>query len=229
VSSQFVTKRALTPSPALARIAPFAVFILLLIVESVAGGRAGDLQWLTVLRPFIVAVVLAALWRHYEELHELPRIPWRYWILGIALGLGVFAAWIVLDHGWMVIGTPRGYAPLAKDGRVDVTLALLRAAGFALIVPVMEELFWRSFLLRRIDAQDFLRKDPRTATLAAFALSSALFASEHSFWLAGLVAGAAYNVCFMRSRNLWVSILSHAITNGTLALYVLATHRWHAW
>ena len=227
--SQFVTKGALAPSPAFARIAPFALFIFLLALESLLAGRVGDLQWLTILRPFIVAVALAALWRYYEELHGLPRIAWRHWIAGIALGLAVFGAWIVLDHGWMVMGNPRGYAPLTESGRVDVTLAALRVAGFVLIVPVMEELFWRSFILRWIDARDFLAKDPRSVSLTAFALSSALFASEHSLWLAGLVAGAAYNVCFMGSRNLWVPILSHATTNATLALWVLATHQWHLW
>ena len=216
-------------SPALARIAPFAVFIFLLALESLLGDKAGDLRWLTVLRPLIVAVVLAGLWRHYEELHVLPRIAVRHWALAVVLGFAVFGAWIALDNGWAVIGHPKGFAPLDTDGHLDITSAALRFAGFVLVVPVMEELFWRSYLLRRIDAHDFLAKDPRTAGFIAFALSSALFASEHSLWLAGLLAGVAYNACFMASRNLWVPILSHAITNGTLALYVLATRQWHLW
>jgi CAAX prenyl protease-like protein len=216
-------------SPAAARIAPFAVFLLLLVLESLARERAGDLRWLTVLRPVIVASVLAALWRHYDELHVLPRIDKRHWALAIGLGFAVFGAWIFFDHGWAAIGQPAGFIPLANDGSLDVTLAVLRLAGFALIVPVMEELFWRSYILRRIDVEDFRARDPRAASLAAFALSSALFASEHSLWFAGLLAGAAYNFCFMRSRNLWVSILSHAITNGTLGLWILATHEWKYW
>jgi CAAX prenyl protease-like protein len=220
---------SLRPSPAVARAAPFALFIGLLAIESLVGDKAGDLRWLTILRPFLVAALLALLWRHYEELHVLPRVAPGQWILAVVLGLGVFLAWITFDRGWMVIGEPRGFAPVDARGGLDPVAAALRLAGFALVVPVMEELFWRSFLLRRIDAHDFLARDPRAVSLAAFALSSALFASEHSFWFAGLLAGAAYNVCFMRSRNLWISITSHAITNGTLGLWILAHGAWRLW
>jgi CAAX prenyl protease-like protein len=224
--SPFVSIR---PSPAFARIAPFALFIVLLAIESLIGDRAGDLRWLTVLRAFLVAGALALLWRHYEELHRFPRVALRHWALAIGLGIATTLAWIVLDRGWAVLGAPKGFAPLDAAGRVDPTLALLRLVGFALVVPVMEELFWRSYLLRRIVSHDFLAVDPRTAGFAAFALSSALFASEHSFGQAGLLAGAAYNVCFMRSRNLWVAILAHAITNGTLGIWILATGSWRYW
>jgi CAAX prenyl protease-like protein len=93
----------------------------------------------------------------------------------------------------------------------------------------MEELFWRSFLLRWIDSRDFLSWDPRKATFLAFALSSALFASEHSLWFAGLAAGIAYTWVYIRSGNLWIPIVSHAVTNGTLGLWILATGNWRFW
>jgi uncharacterized protein len=224
--SPFVSVRI---SPSLARIAPFALFIFLLALESLIGDKAGDLRWLTVLRPFLVACVLALLWKHYEELHLLPRIEVRHGVLAVSLGIAVFAAWITFDRGWAAFEGGKGFSPLADDGSIDLTLAALRLAGFALIVPVMEELFWRSFLMRRVDREDFLALDPRKASFTAFALSSALFASEHSLWFAGLIAGAAYSLCFMRSRNLWVSILSHAITNATLGIWILATGTWRLW
>ena len=228
--SALPSKVSVRMSPALARIAPFALFILLLAIESLVGDRAGDLRWLTVLRPFLVAIVLAVLWRHYEELHGMPDIPARYWVLGLGLGFFVFFAWITFDSGWAALGKPaRGFAPVDAHGNVDVTLAVLRLAGFALVVPVMEELFWRSFLMRRVDSESFLARDPRATSALAFALSSALFASEHSLWFAGLLAGAAYGWCFVRSRNLWVSILSHATTNGTLGIWILATGDWRFW
>lgn len=217
-------------SPAAARVAPFALFIALLVLESLIGDRAGDRRWLTVVRPLLVAGLLTYLWSHYEELHERVRVQPSDWILAVVLGFAVFAAWITFDHGWAALGEPaRGFVPLDAQGRVDTTLVVLRLAGFALVVPIMEELFWRSFVLRVIKARDFLRLPPRAAGLGAFALSSALFATEHSLWFAGLLAGMAYNVCFMRSGNLWVPILSHAITNGTLGLWILATHNWRYW
>ena len=216
--------------PAAARIAPFALFIGLLALESVIGDRAGDRRWLTVARPLLVAGLLLYFWRHYEELHERVRVRPGDWMIAVVLGLAVFAAWVTFDRGWAAFGGPaRGFAPLDGEGRIDVALTLLRLVGFVLVVPVMEELFWRSFVLRRIKSPDFLHLPPRAAGLGAFALSSALFATEHSLWFAGLLAGMAYNLCFMRSGNLWVPILSHAITNGTLGLWILTTQSWRYW
>lgn len=225
--SPFVSYRL---SPALARAAPFVLFIVLLAAESLIGDRAGDLRWLTVLRPFLVAGLLAILWSHYTELHGPLAIAPRHALLGIVTGFAVFATWIAFDRGWAVIGSDKaGFIPLGGDGRLDLSLALLRLAGLALVVPIMEELFWRSFVLRWLESQDFLAVDPRKVGLVAFGVSSALFASEHALWFAGLVAGVAYNLCYMRSRNLRVSILSHAITNGTLGLWILVTGDWRLW
>jgi hypothetical protein len=98
-----------------------------------------------------------------------------------------------------------------------------------LVVPVMEELFWRSLVMRWIDQRDFLAADPRRATLAAFLISSGLFALEHTLWLAGLLAGLAYAWLYRRTGNLRVAIASHALTNGLLGAWILATHDWRYW
>ena len=178
----------------------------------------------------MAALLLAAFWRDYVELRGAARLSVRERWEAVAVGLAVFAMWISLDAGWMRYGTEdAGFAPLDRDGRVDVPLAVARFVAIAGVVPVMEELFWRSFLLRRIDGRDFLGRDPRRASLAAWAASSILFASEHSLWLAGLVAGAAYGGLYVRSGNLRSPILSHAITNGTLGLWILATGQWRYW
>jgi CAAX prenyl protease-like protein len=83
--------------------------------------------------------------------------------------------------------------------------------------------------MRWIDRRDFLSLDPRHASLMAFGVSCGLFAVEHSQWLAGLVAGAAYAGLYMLSRNLWVPIVSHATTNALLGTWILATHDWRFW
>jgi CAAX prenyl protease-like protein len=150
-------------------------------------------------------------------------------LLAVAVGWLVFAAWIAFDSGWATLGEPGAFDPRAPDGRLDVPLVALRVLGMAIAVPVMEELFWRSFLMRRIDAQDFLALDPRAVSMLAFGLSCALFASEHTLWFAGLLAGAAYGALYRHSRNLWIPILSHATTNATLAIWILATGSWHLW
>ena len=108
-------------------------------------------------------------------------------------------------------------------------LACVRLAGAALVVPVMEELFWRSFVMRWIHQPDFLKVAPAESGLKALAISSVLFALEHHLWFAGLLAGLAYGWLYMRSGNLWVPTLSHAVTNGVLGIWVLHTGSWQFW
>ena len=216
-------------NPALARVFPFAAFIALLAVQPLLEGSI-DTRWLVAARGLVVAALLAYFWREYVELRAAPRVAFPHWLVAIAVGAAVFGLWITLDADWMTLGEGgKGFVPLRADGSLDPALVGLRLMGLVLVVPLMEELFWRSFLMRWIDRRDFLSVDPRRASLIAFGVSSALFAVEHSSWLAGLIAGAAYAGLFMLGRNLWLPIVSHAITNALLGFWILATRDWHYW
>lgn len=213
--------------PALARVFPFAVFIAFIALQPLVAGRV-DERWWVAIRGIVCAVLLLAFARSYVELRQRPT--WIECLLAVAVGWLVFGAWIAFDSGWAVIGsTSAGFDPRRPDGSLDATLTALRILGTAIAVPVMEELFWRSFLMRRIDARDFLGLDPRAVSVLAFGLSCALFATEHTLWFAGLLAGVAYGALYKRSGNLWIPIVSHATTNGTLATWILATGNWRLW
>ena len=105
----------------------------------------------------------------------------------------------------------------------------VRLFALTVTVPLMEELFWRSFLLRWIDSRNFLAADPARASLTAILVVIALFGAEHSQWLAGLLAGAAYTIVYVRTRNILLTTLSHAITNGFLGIWILSTGNWRFW
>ena len=213
--------------PAFTRVAPFAVFILFIAVQPLVDGLL-DERWWVAIRGAVAALLLLAFARSYVELRVRPT--WMECFLAIVVGWLVFGAWIAFDSGWAAIGSSSsGFDPRRSDGSLDMPLVALRIFGMAIAVPVMEELFWRSFLMRRIDARDFLALDPRAVSGLAFGLSCALFASEHTLWFAGLLAGVAYGALYKRSRNLWIPILSHATTNGTLAIWILATGDWRYW
>jgi len=216
------------------RVAPFAIFIVFIAVSSLVPEigpqqAAWDLRWLDVLRAATVAAALIFFWRSYGELGVPGDVKPRQWLLAIGCGLAVFVVWIHFDDGWAVLGRLEGFDPTGADGEIRLTLAGLRLAESVLVVPVMEELFWRSFLLRWLDARDFGAADPRRASPRAFALTAVLFASEHSLWFAGLVAGLLYNWLYTRTGNLWVPIASHAMTNGALGIWILATGNWRLW
>ncbi len=232
-----VPQTGLLASPVFSRAAPFALFMLFVALQPLLASHV-DERWLAVARALVVGALLLFFWRSYSELHpkssryiSVGNVPATFRAVGLAIGVGiaVFAAWIHLDSGWVAFEMGRGFVPTRADGSLDMTLVALRLAGFALVVPVMEELFWRSLVMRWIDARDFLAVDPRRASFIAFALSCALFALEHSQWLAGLLAGAAYGWLYLRSGNLWIPIISHATTNGILALWIVATGSWRFW
>jgi CAAX prenyl protease-like protein len=189
----------------------------------------GEIRWLVLFRGVAVAAVLGIFWRAYDELHLAPNPRPAEWGLAIASGAAVFLAWIALDFPPFALEPGRGFSPLDGAGRIDPFVAALRLAGMALVVPVMEELFWRSFFMRWIDRKDFLTGDPRVVSPLAVVVSSALFASEHSEWFAGLLAGTCYALLYRRSANLWVPTIAHGTTNALLGTWILATQSWRHW
>lgn len=122
-----------------------------------------------------------------------------------------------------------GYNPTDEAGQIDWLMVSFRIAGAALVVPIMEELFWRSFVQRWVQTPDFLALDPAQIGLKALLIASALFAIEHTQWLAGLIAGLAYGWLYISTRNLWSPIVAHAVTNGVLGIYAVTTHQWRFW
>jgi CAAX prenyl protease-like protein len=219
--------------PSLARIAPFATYIFFIAIADLLtrlGWTAMELRWLY---PLKIALIVALLWfwrREYVELAWLPMRNVRHWIIAIAVGIAVFVAWINLSAHWMMVAASApGYQPLGPDGQIAWGLIAIRFAGAALVVPVMEELFWRSYLLRWLVRPDFLQVNPASVGLKAFAITAVLFAVEHNLWLAGLVAGIAYNALYARSRTIWSPLLAHGVTNTLLGAWVIATGRWDYW
>jgi hypothetical protein len=212
------------------RILPFGAFIFFIVLGDMlerAGAERTALRWLYPVQAGSVALLLALFWRHYHELHvPLPRLP--VILAATGAGLLVLVLWVNLDAPWMTVGLGQGYNP-TTDGRIDWLLVAIRIAGAALVVPLMEELFWRSFLMRWVEASDFEAVEPARVGLKGLLVSSLLFGFEHSLWLAGIVAGLAYAFLYMRYRNLWSAVLAHAVTNGVLGAWVVATGNWTFW
>lgn len=213
----------------LAYAGPFACYVLFLALRALTGtGTDFDARWLYGVQIAVVTLLLVAFRRQYADLRT-GRPGWSVWGWSVACGVAVFVLWINLDQPWMKLGEPGGYAPLRADGKIDALLAGIRLAGAALVVPLMEELFWRSFVLRWMVDRDFRAVDPRSVTWMPLLLVSLVFGVEHDLWFAGLIAGLAYGYLYMRTGSLWAAILAHAVTNGLLGAWVLAYARWEYW
>lgn len=212
------------------RILPFAAYLAFIVIGDLLarlGVPQDALRWLYPVKIALVALLLALFWRQYKELSRFHLPPLQL-LTALATGVLVLVLWIGLDAGWMVVGSPSGFDPRV-DGRIDWLLVAIRIAGAALVVPIMEELFWRSFLMRWVDAADFESVKPSELSLKSFVITVVLFGVEHNLWLAGIVAGAAYSLLYMRHRNLWSPILAHAVTNGLLGMWVVRTGSWSYW
>ena len=213
-----------------ARVLPFLVYLLFIGIVALlerAGVPAASLRWLYAVKIVAVLATLGWFWRHYTELHSVRLSPTTA-VGAILIGLVVFVLWIGLDAGWMVIGTPAGFDP-RNAGQIDWLMVAVRIGGAALVVPVMEELFWRSFLMRWLDKLDFMTLAPGLVRLQSVAIGALLFGFEHHQWLAGIVAGVAYSALYMRHTSLWSPILAHAVTNGVLGVWIAHTSNWSYW
>ena len=154
------------------------------------------------------------------------------------MGVAVFLVWIAPDlllgyrHHWLFQNAFTGAASssLAPALRHDAVFLTFRVASAVLLVPVLEELFWRGWLMRWLVQGDFLKVPLGTLSPASFWLVAVLFASEHGpYWEVGLAAGIAYNWWIVRTRNLADCILAHAVTNACLSAYVLMSGQWQYW
>ena len=218
---------------AVVRVAPFVAFMVLLAARGAvpADNPWGiDPRWLYGAAVVVVGGLLAWCWREYGELVAQALPSATEWLLAVAVGLVVFVLWIQLDAPWMRIGEPSaGFVPLDAAGRPVWPLVAVRWVGASLIVPVMEELFWRSFLMRWIERPQFESVEPQRVGLKAVLLSTFVFMLAHTLWLAAIVAGLAYAWLYVRTGKLWVPIVAHAVTNGALGVWVVMSGNWAFW
>ncbi|MEO8038760.1 MAG: CAAX prenyl protease-related protein [Betaproteobacteria bacterium] len=209
------------------RTVPFALYVVFLALGGIVSGV--DIRWLYPVQVGVVALVLIFFWRRYGELPRMGTLAGGHWALATIVGILVFILWVRLDLPWLTLGEPSaGYDP-RDGGEINVLLASCRIAGAALVVPVMEELFWRSFVMRWIDKQAFLTVSPTAVSWKALVLSSVVFGFEHHLWFAGIIAGLAYGWAYRATGNLWVPTIAHAVTNGLLGVWVIYTGSWQFW
>ena len=177
---------------------------------------------------FRVVAASALLYVHRAQLPK-PSWPasWQAPLLGV-LGFGLW------------------YALLPKPPAADVELfrselgalppletaiwLAVRVLGACLIVPLAEELAFRGYLLRRMISADFEAVPKTQWSALALAGSSLAFGLLHgAHWLPATLCGVLYAYA-QRMRGLTSdAVVAHAITNGLIALLVLAGGAYWLW
>jgi uncharacterized protein len=183
-----------------------------------------------------VTVMTAVLWFIARPVIDL-RV--RHLAATLGIGVAVFAVWIAPDllitgyrHFWLFDNAVTGKAAtsLTTTATLSWPVLALRMIRAVIIVPIVEELFWRAWLMRWIVDNDFQKVPLGKYTALSFWIVAVLFASEHgSYWDVGLAAGVIYNWWMVRTRSLGDLILAHAVTNFILGAYVIAAGKWEYW
>lgn len=208
---------------------PFVAYVALMALERAAGV---SLVWSYALRLVLVLVAVGMFSRPYLSFR--PSTP----LASCGIGVAVFLIWIGPDalfhyrHFWLFENSAMGSAVTSLSPALQTNLFFLvvRVLGTSLVVPVVEELFWRGWLMRWLIEKDFLTVPLGTYVPFAFWITALLFASEHgSYWEVGLAAGIIYNWWLIRTKNLADCMLAHFVTNAILAGYVIAAGQWQYW
>jgi CAAX prenyl protease-like protein len=216
-------------------VAPMALYMAFL-----AGQSNTNLLWLYPAKTLAVAGVLFWFRHEYKELQ--PGMSW----LGLVIGLVAIALWIYGDRFYpktdeLLLAFERWLAGVMHSPPPKETLTApfdpsgryvfigFRIIGAVLVVPVMEELFWRAFLIRWLVNEDFQSVPAGMFTWPSFLITVAMFGAEHNHWLAGLVCGALYNMLLYRTRSVWACVVAHATSNAALAAWVLTRGDWKFW
>jgi hypothetical protein len=223
--------RLVRANPNVGYAAPFVVYVGLMAVERAIGLPLG---WFYPIRLLLVAATLLLVSRPYLSLR--PQMPWA----SLAIGAAVFLVWIGPDvlfgpnyrHHWVFENSLTGGATASVTGSLQLStlFIMVRILGSVVLVPIVEELFWRGWLMRWLVDKNVLKVPLGTYVPSVFWIVAVLFASEHGpYWEVGLAAGVIYNWWLIRTKTLADCILAHAVTNGLLAVYVVAAGHWQYW
>lgn len=170
------------------------------------------------LYPLQVVAAATALW-YYRKVYR--KLGWTWSWQAAAIGVVVFLLWRLLEPS--VDGRQPEWAggiATLSTGSAVVWLAF-RVFGSVFIVPLVEELAFRGYLLRKLIASDFEKVRLDQFTWFSFMVSSILFGLLHERWLAGTLAGMAYALALYRRGQIGDAVLAHIITNALIAFFML--------
>ncbi|MBZ5633898.1 MAG: CAAX prenyl protease-related protein [Acidobacteriia bacterium] len=211
-------------------VVPFSAVIALLAVHPYLplSPLAEQVVWILVMTAILALVARPAL-----------DLRLRNWSGSVLAGVAVFAIWIGPDRifpgyhsHWLFTNSVMGavVSSLPESSRGDLAVLTLRTLRAAVFVPIAEELFWRSWLMRWLISQDFTKVPLGAYSARAFWIVAVLFAVEHgALWDVGLAAGVLYNWWMLRTKSLGDLVLAHGVTNACLSAYVVFAGRWEYW
>ena len=234
-------------SPMVARVGPFVVFVALTALQ----GQLGEASryWIYGVKTLVGAALLWMVWPWVQEMR------WRGSWEAVAVGIGVWAIWVGLDGLYPSLDAAARslLSPVAKPLGLEQWCAsapvppkpwnpheqfspgiawmivVTRLFGSTLVVPPLEEVFYRSFLYRYIAKPDFQTVGLKYFGWLPFLVTAGIFGLAHYEWLPGILCGMLYQALVLRHNRLGDAMTAHAITNFLLGVWVIWKGAWHFW
>jgi len=228
----------LTSSPVAARVAPFAVFLLLTFAQDFLGESAR--YWLYLTKCIVGAWMLWAVRRVVTEMRW--TMSWE----AVLAGVVVFVFWVGLDavvpnqkELWVKFGLSKppaepapAWNPFVQFGDGSALgwfFVMARILGSSFVVPPLEEVFYRSFLYRWIVGANFESVRLGHFGWKPFLITAVIFGFAHNEWLAGILCAAVYQGLVCWKNRLGDAITAHAITNLLLGIWIVWKGAWNFW
>jgi len=211
-------------------IAPMFAYVALSSLEGYLPGPG----WYPAAYAAKAAIVAAIMWRYrstWDDLRPAPRAVDA--ALAVVAGLVVIGLWIGLDGLYPDLpfmgGERQAFDPNVLSPAGKAAFIAVRLVGLVVLVPVFEELFWRSFLIRWLIDQEFWKVPIGKVTGMAAGISSSAFALAHPEWLPALLTGLIWAGLLAYTRSVSACVISHLVANLALGIYVIATESWKFW
>ena len=222
---------------------PYVVPYLGFLLLSEVGGRLPEAAtpWMLLIKPAIVLALIV--WfrsrgAYPEWRGQGARIGWAGGAQDVGVGLALTIVWVLPFVAIPVLRPEPGGAfdpAMAGEALIPVILGV-RLFGYALVTPIFEELFIRSFVMRVSEVWD-TERDFRDEPLARYTLRSAIattiiFTLGHVPWEWWVCVPwiVLSNLWFYHRKSLSSIMLVHGVTNAALlALAIWGGNRRQPW
>jgi CAAX prenyl protease-like protein len=223
-------RELLQRSSAHARVAPLFIFLLIPLAGGLLG--ADGKFWV------YLAKTLVGVWLIVEMRKVVPEMRWALSWEAVVVGVLVCVLWVGLDpyypmNNVIMKPTPGDEWNPAERFGAGTAMAwffiAVRILGSSLVVPPLEEVFYRSFLYRKFIKDDFMQVPFGYFAGASFMAVSVLFGLMHYQWLPGILCGMLYLGLVIRKKRLGDAMTAHAVTNFLLGIWVVWKGAWQFW
>lgn len=242
-------------NPLYAHVVPFVVFMLFTSLpdlfridnEQLPWYRHSPEQWVYPLQTTVVGALLFAFRKHYT------LAPWKHLGLATLLGLMGIGIWILPAWGYSQleargVSVPEWAEWLGFAPRLDgfdpsffqdqtgwyFAAVFMRFVRMVVIVALIEEIFWRGFLMKflvRDDLERFHKAPFGVFSWKNYAIVTGLFmlVHHHTDWLGAFVFGSMMYYLAVKSKSLGACVVMHGVANLALGIYVMYTKQWGYW